>query len=216
MRDCDIRAVLKPALEKRFAKTPSLVIEELGFNDHVARIDIAVVNCALHAYEIKSERDNLDRLPQQLLHYHDQFHFITVVAAHSHLADIFSLVDERVGIIQATSGRTKVQLKHVRPAKRISQSADRIARLFWWNEAIAVLEKHGLAGGAKRLKANELRQKLQLHFTTPQLLEELRVTLVARRAQQSAERQSSNDDSVRLDATLASFQEWMLTRTQSR
>lgn len=185
MRDCDIRAVLKPRLKKRFERTPSLIVDELGFDGHIARIDVAVVNCSLHGYEIKSERDTLSRLDQQLGHYANQFHYVTVVAADKHLDGVLAMSPVSVGLIRATMQRGRVVLRQVRRPRSLGQTADRIARLFWWPEALAVLEKHNLAKGAKRLNGDMLRSRLLDHFTAPQLLEELRETLAGRRAEQS-------------------------------
>lgn len=194
MRDCDIRAVLKPRLEKRFVRTPSLIVDELGFAGHVARIDVAVINCSLHGYEIKSERDTLARLDQQLSHYADQFHYVTVVTADKHLDGVLAKSPIGVGVIRATMQGGRIVLRQVRRPRSLGQTADRIARLFWWPEALAVLEKHDLAKGAKRLNGDMLRSRLLEHFTASQLLEELRETLAGRRAEQLQTRKLTSDD----------------------
>ena len=36
MRDYDIRPVLKARLDKTFQRMPSLIVDELGFNEHCA------------------------------------------------------------------------------------------------------------------------------------------------------------------------------------
>lgn len=192
MRDCDIRAVLKPRLEKRFSKSPSLIVDELGFAGHVARVDVAVVNCALHGYEIKSARDTLTRLDQQLRHYVEQFHYVTVVAADKHLEGVLVAAPTCVGVIRASQSGSKVVLRNVRRPRCLSQTAERIARLFWWNESLMVLQKHGFASGATRLNGDTIRLRLLEHFTGPQLLQELREVLALRRAEQSRQRSATH------------------------
>jgi len=44
----------------------SRVVDEMGLSSHTARIDIGVINGQLLGFEIKSDRDNLDRLPGHL------------------------------------------------------------------------------------------------------------------------------------------------------
>src|ERR1700722_14688560 len=61
-RDSDIRRVLLADLYQIYGdKEQDLIVEEFGCNS--ARTDIAVINGSLHAFEIKSDSDTLDRLP---------------------------------------------------------------------------------------------------------------------------------------------------------
>lgn len=63
--DLIIREALKRLLENRHAKDKKVrIIEELGVHHGTARIDIAVVNGIMHGYEIKSDQDTLQRLPE--------------------------------------------------------------------------------------------------------------------------------------------------------
>jgi len=75
-RDSDIRRVLLADLSQLYSdKDHDLIVEEFGCNS--ARIDIAVINGALHAFEIKSDSDSLDRLPSQIEAYQGVFEYIT-------------------------------------------------------------------------------------------------------------------------------------------
>jgi len=75
-RDSDIRRVLLADLSQLYSdKDHDLIVEEFGCNS--AHIDIAVINGALHAFEIKS--DSLDRLPSQIEAYQGVFEYITLV-----------------------------------------------------------------------------------------------------------------------------------------
>ena len=67
MRDSDIREVLLDSWQKKyFSDESTRVFEELGLCQGDARVDVAVVNGSIHGFEIKSERDSLDRLSNQL------------------------------------------------------------------------------------------------------------------------------------------------------
>ncbi len=207
MRDCDIRNALKPLLVAEFAGSQTLIVDELGFSGNVARADLAVINCSLHAYEIKSDRDTLVRLPVQLKHYSEQFHFVTVVATDKHLKAVLELASDHIGVMCATRHGNTVKFKEIRKASRLSQSIDRIARLFWWNEAVAVLEKHNLAKGTKRQNGDQLRAKLMENLCVNQLLAELRASLALRREKQVDLQPSRGDDLFQSPEWQASFPE---------
>jgi len=57
--DYDIRAALKDKLRKEYAGTNTIIVDKLPICWGDTRVDIAVVNCSLHGYEIKSDRDNI-------------------------------------------------------------------------------------------------------------------------------------------------------------
>ena len=48
-----------------------------------AVFDIAVINCSIHGYEIKSDLDTLMRLPQQLEFYAMTLQKLTLVVGHA-------------------------------------------------------------------------------------------------------------------------------------
>ncbi len=64
MRDRDVRQALRrKVLRDHIGDSSTLVLDELGLRHGTCRVDIAVVNSLLHGYEIKSDADNLARLP---------------------------------------------------------------------------------------------------------------------------------------------------------
>src|ERR1035441_1910308 len=77
-RDADIRKVLLEGLEAKYSdRDHDLIVEEFGCK--AARADVAVINGVLHAYEIKSDSDSLDRLPSQIDAYQGVFEYVTLV-----------------------------------------------------------------------------------------------------------------------------------------
>ena len=54
-----------------------LVLQELGLAHARVRVDVAVLNGVLHGYEIKSDRDNLNRLESQLEIYQQALQKLT-------------------------------------------------------------------------------------------------------------------------------------------
>ena len=66
MRDADVRLVLKHALVARYGETDTIIVEELGLCRGSVRADIAVINGLMKGFEIKSDRDTLQRsLPKR-------------------------------------------------------------------------------------------------------------------------------------------------------
>jgi hypothetical protein len=65
--DFDIRLALHAKRLRRLKTHPNtLVIDELGLAHAKSRIDVAVINGCIHGYEIKSDKDTLDRLSKQI------------------------------------------------------------------------------------------------------------------------------------------------------
>jgi hypothetical protein len=67
MRDSDVRRAVKSWLAAEYAfDDDTRIVEEMGVWSGSVRIDIAIINGSLSGYELKSDRDTLDRLPHQL------------------------------------------------------------------------------------------------------------------------------------------------------
>ena len=96
--DPEIRQALRFRLSIEHAKQPDTVfIEEFGICRGQGRIDLAVVNSFLHGYEIKSDRDSLRRLDNQIELYSKVLDRATIVVGKRHLsealAEIFNSED---------------------------------------------------------------------------------------------------------------------------
>lgn len=150
-RDRDIRMALRGELEGRFCRDPDTrIIEELGICEGNVRIDLAVANCALHGYEIKSGADTLQRLPAQAEAYSKVFDYITLVTAERHLTSVERIVPRWWGITLARSTPEGVLLE---PAHASSENpgveAYVLAQLLWRDEALTLArectETRGLA-----------------------------------------------------------------------
>jgi hypothetical protein len=61
-----IRSALECDLRAQFQSDPeTIILDELGLRHGAARVDIVVVNGNLIGFELKSDRDDLRRLPKQ-------------------------------------------------------------------------------------------------------------------------------------------------------
>src|SRR5690606_14499419 len=76
----------------------TVIINELDVCAGSAIMDIVVVNGEIHGFEIKSERDNLKRLPQQISYYNRVFDRVTLVVSSDHLDKAQEMIPEWWGI----------------------------------------------------------------------------------------------------------------------
>jgi len=182
MRDIDIRRALLNEMSTRHANEPdTLIVEELGLCQGIARVDLAVVNGTVHGYEIKSERDTLDRLAGQCEVYNRTLEFITVVAAPSHLKKIRETVPQWWGIWVAESRSGTINLHVKRQARKNPQLvAVAVAQFLWRDEALQLLTEHNLSVGMKSKSRQELWNRIVSAFTLEELGDIVRKRLKSR------------------------------------
>lgn len=149
MRDRDIRSALRHRLEQAHRdEADTLLLDELGLCTGNARVDMAVVNGLLSGYEIKSERDTLQRLPHQIEIYSKTLNLITIVVGGQHLDNALELVPNWWGVERVFLQDDEVCFETVRPAV-MNQFIDPYAlvQLLWRDEALALLKEIGLDKG---------------------------------------------------------------------
>lgn len=146
MKDPCIRQLLKQTELQHFLNdADSKVVDELSLPVAKARIDIAVINGALHGYEIKSASDTLQRLPSQIEAYAKVFDYISVVTELKYHTRIAELLPRWVGIIVCNEKAGHKTTKIVRkPKPNKNKQAFFIAKLLWREELIEVLEEYQL------------------------------------------------------------------------
>src|SRR4051794_28800137 len=99
MNDAVIRENLhRKVLGDYHACPHTLVLNELGLRHGEFRADIAVINGSLTGYEIKSDRDSLVRLVDQVKAYDSVFDHASVVVGCRHARSVASLLPPHWGI----------------------------------------------------------------------------------------------------------------------
>lgn len=191
MRDADIRKVLLKSLQDKYGnRRDTLVIEELGLCQGDSRVDIAVINGSMHGYEIKSERDTLDRLPSQQDYYNRVLDCVTVVASSCHLSKVEKLVPAWWGLSEAEYKNKKLLIRKIRPDTQNSEvDPTAIVQLLWREEALDVLKKRdlhkGIVNKARAILWNRLVECLPLD----ELRFEVRERIKARQYWRSLQKQ---------------------------
>lgn len=181
--DIIIRSVLKKDLINRHAQDEKVrIIEELGIKHGTARVDIAVVNGIMHGYEIKSDQDTLQRLPEQMDVFNSVFDKMTLVVGKNHLYQAINMVPEWWGIIVAKiNNNGSVILNTIREEEfNKNQNSISIARLLWREEALKILEKNNEANGFHSKPRDLIYEKLAGVLDQKILSEEVRETIFLR------------------------------------
>lgn len=182
--DAIIRSALLKHLECRHAHDERVkIIQELGISHGVVRIDIAVVNGIMHGYEIKSDQDTLQRLPEQMKMFNSVFDKMTLVVGKIHLYDAINIVPDWWSIVLAKiDANNNVFFHTIREADdNQEQVAVSIARLLWKEEALQILEEQKKADGVRSKQREFIYKKLANELDTNFLKERVRHTLLASR-----------------------------------
>ena len=150
-RDQEIRLALRDRLRAIHAdESDTAIIDELSLCQGDARVDVAVVNGSLSGYEIKSDRDTLTRLPNQLAAYELCFDTMTIVVGKRHLAKCRATLPEWWGIWEAVPTEKGIRFgcwREPMPNSRITP--ERVVQLLWKSELREALAECGVDPPAK-------------------------------------------------------------------
>lgn|ERR1051325_5222197 len=208
MRDRDIRTSLHGELQRahRHYANETLFIDELGLCQGNARIDLAVVNGSLSGYEIKSERDTLQRLPHQVEVYSRALDYVTIVASESHIDKTIGLIPEWWGVIATLMQQGDISFRLVRqPQPNPAIDPYSVAQLLWRPEVVAILGelgvKKGVAGKSRRVLWRTLAETLPID----ELRDCVRHTLKVRERWRSELPRTLHDGSFRSSSISSHF-----------
>lgn len=145
--DPDIRKLLlKKFFEiDEFISDPTTkVVSEMDVCFGASRIDIAVINGRIHGFEIKSERDKLERLPSQIKAYNKVFDTVTVVVSENHFPKIVEMVPDWWGIFCVSKDNQVPSLTITRHYE-LNKEVDvfYLVQLLWKNELLELLGTKG-------------------------------------------------------------------------
>lgn len=183
--DSDIRLALHAKRLHRLKMHPNtLVIDELGLAHAKSRIDVAVINGCIHGYEIKSDKDTLDRLSKQIVIYRQTLQKLTIVTAPKHIAGVMKHAPEWCGLIVAEQGpRGGVKFESIRNNTYNPElNPVMMAHLLWRNEVIELLARAGYMPKDLRKPRKQLYEMLCETITLSELTTEIRIFMMQRKA----------------------------------
>jgi hypothetical protein len=162
MNDASIRAATKRALFLQHrGDAETVIIEELGVQHGLSRIDLAVVNGDLHGFELKSDRDTLARLSEQADIYARVFDRVTLVVGERHARGAVEVVPDWWGIRVARAESRGLHFFDLKLAMN-NPSLDpvSVAMLLWRDEALSLLAEVGAATHMRSKRRVEIYSEL--------------------------------------------------------
>jgi len=201
-RDRDIRRVLLANLQQKYSdKDHDLIVEEFGCN--AARTDVAVINGSLHAFEIKSDSDSLDRLPSQVEAYQGVFEYITLVCGRRLLDRARGTVPKWWGLQKAECKCGTVVLRQLRAPKfNPEQNAVALAKMLWKIEGLACLRKYGHRVVTSKQTADEVARAVAENIPIATLTNEVRQAIKIRGGSGFARQSIRDSDSCTIESTV--------------
>lgn len=150
--------VQKIALGKHSLSTATILNE---FRAGPCKADLVVLNGTSTAYEIKSERDSLARLQNQLLNYRQVFASVNVVVSQRHCHEVLATTSSDIGVMTLSSRFTlNVEREpNVDPARTSPLMMLDVLRI---NEAVAILRN--LQVEVPNVANTRMRRELQSIF----------------------------------------------------
>jgi len=164
-------------IKKQFPSTK--IIEELGLCQGNVRIDMVAINGAIHGFEIKSESDDLRRLPIQAELYNKVLDTVTIVAGNRHLIKLRQIIPSWWGIITAEKeSKDNIILHNERQANiNYEINPNSLVQFLWKEEALNILKENklekGLIGKPRKLLWNKLVEELPLRALKSYVMETL-------------------------------------------
>jgi hypothetical protein len=182
MRDSDVRRAVKNWLGAEYAHDPdSYIVEEMGVWSGTVRIDIAVINGALSGYELKSDRDTLERLPHQRDIYGHVFDYLHLIVGKRHTQEAEKLLPTWWGIRIAVVEDNEIKLTPYRePSLNPLPNSYLIAELLSKDEAVRVLTSFGMDKGWRSKKIRLIHERLASELPLDVLKQQVRSILKLR------------------------------------
>jgi hypothetical protein len=166
VRNAFHKSVLKGAHESN----DTLVVDELGLRNGESRADIAVLNGKLIGYEIKTDKDKLHRLPDQIQAYNEVFDSSFIVTSTKHLAKAKAIIPTWWGIYLIEDYPSEISFKLVRKAKANKERTSMgIVKLLWKTEVWQIIDNVSELVPKRNSNKLQLYEELVSAFTTEQL-----------------------------------------------
>jgi hypothetical protein len=165
------------------------IIEEFSVAHGSARVDVAVVNGFIHGYELKSDVDTINRLPNQVREFSAVMDEMTLVVGKHHLLEAIHRVPDWWGITVAKilpeDGRV-ILLRLREPKQNPNLQLQKVAALLWRDEALVILEEFGFARGFRSKTRGVIYEQLAALVPAEALKLRIRSVLCTRPNQRPA------------------------------
>jgi hypothetical protein len=154
-----MRARLEVWIRSVHADTPTAILHELKIPRPSARVDVAVVNGELSAFEIKSDVDSLWRLPRQVRSFDCVFDRVSLVTTEKHLQRARAVIPRWWGIVTVSSATADIRQRRqaqVNPRRQVANLLHVLSR----PELLVLATREGLQKGCSGLPRQALIERL--------------------------------------------------------
>lgn len=184
LNDAVIRKALVNFLKDR-KPSPKLIAEEINIHNGNAIADIVAIYSDSHCFEIKSDRDNINRVLRQAKYYDLTFSKITLVTTEKNKLKAQEILPEYWGILIASNEVGEIKLSYLRKAKTNPKWCSEKALLsLWKSELIDTCLNLNLTD----IKQNFSREKLATHLSKTQRKSSIRKELTDKLLNRFSER----------------------------
>lgn len=188
LADPEIRTALRTRLLSTHGHdADTIMVEELGLCQGQVRVDLAVVNGSIHGFEIKSDRDSLRRLANQIETYGKVLDRATLVVGSRHLEEALEQIPNWWGVVQVEATGKGPRFKSLRRGrKNPAQDPRMLVELLWREEALELLEHRGAGRGLRSKPRNLAWDRVVELFDLKEIGEVVREKLKARARNQDS------------------------------
>ena len=182
--DAEIRRALMTKLAAAHRQESDTVFfQELGLCGGQVRADLAVVNGAIHGYEIKSDRDTLRRLAAQAERYNRVFDRVTLVVGPRHFDEAAAIIPLwwEIQLVELVAGTVRLRRRRT-GRKNLVRDARTLVELLWLDDAIALIQARGGARGYRSRPRRAVWDRVCELYTLEEIASVVRNQLKARSA----------------------------------
>jgi hypothetical protein len=192
MNDSQIRAAAYQKLFRRYSdKANIFILEEIGLRHGAARIDFLAVKDYLHGFELKSDKDSLIRLWNQIPIYSSVLDRVTIIVGYRLADKAMRMVPEWWGVKLARLGkRGGIHFHDARsPKNNPGLEKTALVKLLWQDQALQVLAELGADAGMRSKSRREIYARLAQCADLDLIRLKVRHYLRLRKEQQSVSQQ---------------------------
>lgn len=177
--DKEIRAWLKYKLSRANPK-PAALIDELRVHKGNAIADVVSLHKYAHCYEIKSDKDNVEKVQKQANFYDLVFKKSTLVTTEKHLAKGLASLPIHWGILVAKISDGKIVFRYARKAKISPNFDKKLALMTLWRSELTSLAEPLTDINLKKYSRDSLSELLARNLSESKLSEEICNSLINR------------------------------------
>ncbi len=156
--DLTIRRAIRARLAISHANQDAVIVDELKVSRGSSRMDVAVVNGRIEGYEIKSDKDTLERLPRQAEMFGRVADRMTLVVGERHCDKAITIIPDWWSVMVpsfSSKGQLGLTLRR-RGRLNISRESRALVEVLERDEIVAMLHAHGIDRGVRSARYADL------------------------------------------------------------